>query len=139
MGTNTLLEVGINPTTVDEFHTLERDISIYRADREKLMPILTNFKKKIANGENIQPEKFEFIKIATRNCIELDEKLRISTQRYEQLKLDMNNTEGGSIRIENIAYPGVKIVISNVVYYVRSEIHYTKFIRDRADIKLVGL
>jgi len=51
----------------------------------------------------------------------------------------MNKNESGTIRIENIAYPGVKIIISNIVYYVRNEIHYTKFVRDRADIKLIGL
>jgi len=51
----------------------------------------------------------------------------------------MNNENGGMIRIENIAYPGVKIIISNVNYYVRNETHYSKFIRDKADIKIVAL
>jgi uncharacterized protein (DUF342 family) len=139
MGTHTLLEVGIDPTIVEEYHQLEVQIASCKADRDKLMPILSTFKKKIANGEYISPEKFEYIKLATKNVIDLDEKIRVYMLRYEKLKLDMNNTEGGSIRIENIGYPGVKIVISNVVYYVRNEVQYTKFIRDRADIKLVGL
>lgn len=139
MGTHTVLEVGIDPSTLDEYRKIEQEIFSYKADRDKLIPILSNFKKKIENGEAISPEKIEYIKIATKSCVDIDEKIRQLTQQYEKLRLEMNNTEGGSIRVENIAYPGVKIVISNVIYYVRSEVHYSKFIRDRADIKLLGL
>lgn len=139
MGTNTVLEVGIDPTVSDEFKSLDQNINSMRTDMEKLMPILNNFKRKVSNGEKMPPDKLNYIKTATLHCIDLDNKIKEATFRYEQLKLEMNKNESGTIRIENIAYPGVKIVISNVVYYVRSEVHYTKFIRDRADIKLIGL
>lgn len=139
MGTNTVLEVGIDPSASDEYKNLEQSIISMRDEMEKLMPILNNFKKKINKGEVLSPDRINYLKTATLHCIDLDNKIKDATYRFEQLKLEMNKNESGTIRIENIAYPGVKIVISNIVYYVRSEIHYTKFIRDRADIKLIGL
>jgi uncharacterized protein (DUF342 family) len=87
----------------------------------------------------LHPYRISYIKTTTLHCIDLDNSIKEATYRYEQLKLEMNKNESGTISIQNIAYPGVKIVISNVLYFVRSEIHYTKFVRDRADIKLIGL
>ena len=139
MGTNTILEVGIDPAASDEFKSLEQSIISMKAEMDKIMPILNNFKKKISKGEVLAPDRISQLKTATLHCIDLDNRIKEATYRYEQLKLEMNKNESGTIRIENIAYPGVKIVISNVAYYVRSEIHYTKFVRDRADIKLIGL
>lgn len=139
MGTNTVLEVGVDPTASDEYKSLEQSIISMRDEMNRLMPILNNFKKKISNGEVLPPDKISYVKAATIYCIDLDNKIKEATYRYEELKLEMNKNENGTIRIENIAYPGVKIVISNILYYVRSQVHYTKFVRERADIKLIGL
>jgi hypothetical protein len=139
MGTNTLLEVGIDPGIVEEFRSLEKSILTMNSDLDKLLPILEAYKKKISSGEKFTQDKLDYIRMATENCIALRNQIKELTIRYEKLKLEMNNSEGGCIRVENVAYQGVKIVISNVVYFVRNEIHYSKFIRDRADIKVVGL
>lgn len=139
MGTNTLLEVGIDPGIIEEFRSLEKSIMSMNTDMEKLLPILEAYKKKLNAGEKLTQDKLDYIRIATENCLALRNKIKESSNRYDQLRIEMSNSDSGSISVENIAYPGVKIVISNVNYYVRSEIHYSKFIRDRADIKVVGL
>ncbi|MGB8452124.1 MAG: FapA family protein [Anaerocolumna sp.] len=139
MGTSTLLEVGIDPGIIEEFRGLEKSIMSMNSDMEKLLPIIEAYKKKLNSGEKLSQDKLDYIRIATENCITLRNKIKESGNRYDQLRVDMNNSEGGSIKVENIAYPGVKIVISNVNYYVRSDIHYSRFVRDRADIKVIGL
>ena len=139
MGTNTLLEVGINPGVIEEYHNVEKNINNIKSELEKLLPVLTLYKKKISSGEKLSSDKIDYVRTSTQDCIALSTELRECTNRYEQLKIEMNNNSGGSIRVENIAYPGVKIVISNVICFVRNEVHYSKFIRDRADIKIIGL
>ncbi len=139
MGTNTLLEVGIDPGIIEEFRSLEKSIMSMNADMEKLLPILDAYKKKLNSGEKLSRDRLDYIRLATENCLALRTKIKESGNRYDQLRIEMNNSEGGMIKVGNIAYPGVKIVISNVNYYVRNEIHYSKFVRDRADIKVVGL
>ncbi len=139
MGTNTLLEVGFDPAIIEEYRNLEKSIIKMKADMEKLLPVLEAYKKKINSGEKLSRDKLDYIRLATEKCLALRNEIKESGSRYDQLKIEMNNCEGGSISVKNIAYPGVKIVISNVNYYVRKEVHYSKFIRDRADIKIVGL
>lgn len=139
MGTSTILEVGIDPGIIEEYRSLEKSIMNMNNDMEKLLPILEAYKKKLNLGEKLSQDKLDYIRLATENCLALRNKIKESSSRYEQLHVEMNNSDGGSIKVENIAYPGVKIVISNVNYFVRSEIHYSKFVRDKADIRIVGL
>ncbi len=139
MGTNTILEVGINPEIIEEFRNLERSIVNMNANMEKLLPVIEAYKKKLNAGEKLSQDKLDYIRMATENCLALRNKIKEASSRYDKLHIEINNCDGGSIRVENIAYPGVKIVISNVNYFVRNEIHYSRFIRDRADIKIVGL
>jgi uncharacterized protein len=139
MGTNTLLEVGIDPAAVEEFRELEKNLINMQSDLEKLMPILDAYKKRLNSGEKLPQDRLEYIRTVTQNCLALRNKIKEATRRYDQLRIEINNSESGYIKVENIAYPGVRIVISNINYYVKSEIHYSKFVRDRADIKVVGL
>jgi uncharacterized protein (DUF342 family) len=139
MGSNTLLEVGIDPEILEEYRSLEKNIMSMNSNKDKMMPILETFKKKLSSGEKLSQDKLNYVRILTQNCIDLNNKIKEDTERYDKLWACINDNESGSIKIQNIVYPGVKIVISNVVYYVRSEIHYSKFIRERADIKIVGL
>lgn len=137
MGTNTVLEVGIDPEILDEFHAIEKVISGLETDLGRLLPIVETFKQKISEGEKLSQDKIDYIRMATENCIALRRELKKNSRRRDKLQLEINNSDKGSIRVEKLAYPGVKIVISNVVYFIRKEVQYARFIRDRADIKIV--
>jgi uncharacterized protein (DUF342 family) len=139
MGTQTILEVGIDPGIVDAYRGLEKKIASLESDLDKLLPIMDTYKKKISSGEVLSQEKLDYIRMATKNCITLRAEIKELTKQYEQLRAEIGSSDSGSIRIENVAYSGVKVVISNVNYFVKTEIHYTRFIRDKADIKLVPL
>jgi uncharacterized protein (DUF342 family) len=139
MGTHTLLEVGIDPTIMEEFRELEKSISDMQTEKEKMIQVLLMFRKKVDAGEQLTPEKAQYLRTANQNNILLETKIREATSRYELLKEEVNNYQSGRIRIENVAYPGVKIVISNVSYYIRQDAHYCQFIRDKADIKSIAL
>lgn len=139
LGTNTVLEVGIDPELLEEYRTLEKDIIHMNSDKDKIMPILETYKKRLSAGEKLPADKLEYIRILTEKCIELNAKMKEATERYDQIWTFMNGNESGSIKVQNVVYPGVKIVISNIVYYVRNEIQYSKFVRDGADIKVMPL
>ncbi len=139
MGTSTVLVVGTDPEIVDRYHSLENRIAEMKKDRDKILPVLETYKKRLVSGEKLSQDKLEFVRALTQKCIAINTELQESVEDFEKLRLQMNNNDSGSIRVQNIAYPGVKIIISDVNYYVRSEIHYSRFIRDRADIKIVGL
>lgn len=139
MGTHTLLEVGIDPSVMDEFRSIEKSISDMQEEKDKMVQLLTMFRKKVESGEKLTPDKAQYLRTANQNNILLETKIREATAQFVGLRDEINNYQSGKIRIENIVFPGVKIVISNVLYYVRQETHYCQFIRDNADIKCIGL
>ena len=59
------------------------------------------------------------------------------SEEYEKIDQEMQRTSGGGkIRVENIAYPGVKVVISNITSFIHTETHHCTFVREGADIKI---
>lgn len=139
MGTMTLLEVGIDPKIIEEFRDLEKKIASMMADKEKLAQALIMFRKKLQQGLQITDEKKEYLKQVTQNNILLETQIKEAKKRYDDLRIEMDNNSSGVIKVSDIVYPGTKLVISNVIHYIRSETHHSKFIRDRADIKVIPL
>lgn len=140
MGTMTLLEVGIDPNIIQEYRELEKSASGMMKDKEKLSLALAIIRKKLDGGAVLDSEKKEMLIQITKNNITLETKIRESRKRLEELRLEMDSgNSSGVIKVSDSVYPGTKIVISNVVYYVREEIKYSRFVRDRADIKVIPL
>lgn len=139
MGTSTLLEVGIDPSILEEYRQLERSIPKWQAEKDRIEQSINMFKTKLSRGDNIPPDKLLFIKSAGNTYKKLENQIDKAKQRCIELQIDMDNYNGGCVSVSNIAYSGVKMVISNVMYYVRGNVHHSKFIRDGADIKVIGL
>ncbi len=139
MGTSTLLEVGIEPKILEEFRLLEKKIASMMADKERLAQALVMFRKRISSGAQLTEDKREYLKQVTQNNILLEMQIKEARKRYEDLKIDVDSNTSGVIKISDIVYPGTKIVIANVMYFIREETHHSKFVRDRADIKVIPL
>lgn len=140
MGTFTLLEVGIEPKVLEEFRELERKIADMTADKEKLAQAILLFRKKISMGAQISEDKIEYLKQVTQNNIMLEAQLKDARRRYEDLKIEIENTNtSGVIKVSDMVYPGTKMVISNIIHFVREVTHHSKFVRERADIKVTPL
>ncbi len=139
MGTNTLLEVGIDPRILEEFRELEKKIVILQADKEKIAQTVALIRKRLQAGGAIPFDKMETLKQMTQSNITLDTQLQEARRRYDELRIDMDGNAAGMIKVQDTVYPGTKIIISNIIYFVREEIQHSKFIRDRADIKISPL
>jgi uncharacterized protein (DUF342 family) len=139
MGTTTLLEVGIDPKIVEEFRELEKKLALMISDKEKLAQSLALFRKKLSAGGPITEEKKDFLLKVTKSNIMLETQISETRKRYDDLKIDMETITNGMIKVGDSIYPGTKLVISNVIYFVREQIQHSKFIRDRADIKVLPL
>lgn len=137
MGTTTLLEVGIDPNTVEEFRSIEKEIISIEKEEVKIVQVLTLLKKKLSTGEKLSADKLVMLQTSARSHILLETKLKELKARYEELKLELDNYESGKIIVDSVIFPGVKLVISNVTYYIRSETKFCQFIREGADIKMI--
>jgi len=139
MGTATLLEVGIDPTIIEEYHELEKKLAAMMSEKEKIAQNFITFRKILEQGGQVSEEKKRLLRQITQKNILLDAQIKEIKKRYEELRTEMEAHSAGSISVSDVVYPGTKMVISNVIYYVREEIHHSKFIRDRADIRIMPL
>lgn len=139
MGTTTLLEVGIDPRRLESFREMEKQIATLQGEKEKIVQALAVFQKRISAGNTIPPDKREFIQQLVQNSVKIDTQLKELSKQYDEYKIEVDSKEDGVIKVSGIVYPGTKIVISNVIHFVRTETHHSRFIRDRADIKVTAL
>ena len=134
MGTNTVLEVGVDPKIVMQYHQLEKKIT--DADKEiyKLKQIIDLFQKKYNN--QIPADKLITYRVTKDTYDRYQVELEENKERYEALAGVINQNESGCIIVDKTIYSGCKIVISNVVYYVREEMFCKRFVKDDVDIKV---
>ena len=79
----------------------------------------------------------KFIKEGTERIKVIDNTVEEETEEYEKIEEEMRRTsDGGKIRVESIAYPGVKIVISNMTSFIHTETQHCTFVREGADIRI---
>ncbi|MDD5899570.1 MAG: FapA family protein [Lachnospiraceae bacterium] len=138
MGTNTLLEVGVDPSIAEEYRRLEKQIPELEQEKESTVQNIVLLAKKLKNGEKLPVEKILLLKNSQKRVTEIEQQLEEIDRRMEELQEDMDMKGNGSIRVSQTAYSGCKITISGAVYYVKSELSHARFVNERGDVKIAA-
>lgn len=136
MGTNTLLEVGVDPTVAEEFRRLEKQIPELEAEKESCVQNIVLLAKKVKQGEQLPLDKLLLLKQSKKRVAEIETQLEDIDKRLDELQDDMEMKENGMIRVSQTAYSGCKITISGAVYYVKTDIAHARFVKERGDVKV---
>ena len=136
MGTNTLLEVGIDPTVAEEYRRLEKMIPELEVEKESCVQNIVLLAKKIKQGEQLPVDKLLLFKQSQKRVTEIDTQIEEIDQRLDELQDDMEMKENGMIRVSQTSYSGCKITISGAVYYVKTELSHARFVKERGDVKI---
>ena len=139
MGTKTTLEVGIDPELVEEFRELERTIPEMTDELEKLSKLVMNYARRIKNGETFENRVMNNVRESAKRKEFLEKKLEKDMARFMVLSEDMEEDQSGNIIIQGTIYPGCRVIISNVMFFVKSETVHSKFIRDGADVRITAI
>ena len=139
MGTKTTLEVGIDPELVEEFRELERTIPEMTDELEKLSKLVMNYARRIKNGETFETRVMNNVRESAKRKEFLEKKLEKDMARFMVLSEDMEEDQSGNIIIQGTIYPGCRVIISNVMFFVKSETVHSKFIRDGADVRITAI
>lgn len=138
MGTSTLLEVGSDPALMEEFRKLDTELPQLEAELNKVNQIIMVLSKKLKAGEKLAPDKVLMLKeaLATKNSLE--EHIKSSLARMDELENVTGKQSNGSVCASEVLYPGCKVILYNIVYHVRSELKYCRLIKELAEVKLTG-
>ena len=138
MGTHTTLEVGIDPGLIEEYHRLEKELPELEKELDKSIKVINLCSKKMKENGKLPEDRMKALKEAGKRKEELEKMIEKRENRCDYLEEIMDQTSAGKVEVENIAYPGVKVVISNVTYYVKTEVQHGMLVREGADIRLKG-
>lgn len=136
MGTSTSIEVGIEPAIITEYHELGKEQENIKDEQEKNLQVLMALAKRIKLGEKLPPDKLLQFKKANEARDRMTKYEEEIVERMKVLKESIDNYEGGIVKVSSVAHPGVKLTISNAVYYVKNEISYCRFIKSEGDVKI---
>lgn len=136
MGTATELEVGIDPKLTEKYHALEKEMESLEGEKESLLQNLKILKKRLETKGSLDEDKMKILKDATVRMKEIDQLLEEKSVEYAALGEELQNHDNGRIIVENITYPGVKMTISSVTTFIRTETQHSAFVRDGADIRV---
>jgi len=139
MGTRTLLEVGVDPEVIDETRRLEKETPSMIQEIEKIDQILVAYAKKVKSGEKLDPRILSSVKDSMTKKKLLSEAVEANQARLNSLIEMTNANANGSIRVQDTIFPGCRLAISNVCYYVKNEIQHSRFIKEGADIRVTML
>ena len=135
MGTKTLLEICMDPALVEEYQSLEKQIAGMTEEIEKYNRTLGVYASKVKKGEKLPEDKMKQYQIAKKSVELFRENIENAEQRSQELRAEMDARSQGRIRVSDIAYPGVKILITGTDLVIRSEVRRTQFLKDRSVIK----
>ena len=140
MGTQTELEVGLDPAISDRYRAIEKEIEKYSEEKEKILQNVQILQKRLKAKGKLDDEKMKMLKDNTVRLKEIEQEMEKDSEEYDVLgeKLEKYNS-AGKIVVQDIAYPGVKMTISNVTSFIHTDTHHSTFVREGADIRIKGI
>lgn len=140
MGTQTELEVGLDPMLIERYQNVAKEMEKLTNERDGLLQNVAIMKKRLKAKGSLDEEKVKKLKETGDRINEIVGLLENLSEEYAQLDEEIGNSSGGGkIVVRDVAYPGVKLTISNVSTYLNTESKYCTFVRDGADIRTRGL
>ena len=136
-GTETVLEVGVNPESRERFNFLDNKIKENSKQIENYDLNIAAFEKMIKTKGSLTEEReaaYEDMKTQRDTLLEEN---RVMTDEFIALREEIQSAKGsGEISVENIVHPNVKININTAEYTVRNELKWVTFFREGPMIKM---
>lgn len=132
LAVSTELEVGVNPGLRAEYQELRKELKQSEAkldQAQKALNVLRNY------NTELSPEKREVMLKMTKTQFNLTGQVDTMRKRVAEIELIFEEMRYGRIRVQDIVYPGVKLVIGTLVRPIRESSKFVSFYADEGEIK----
>lgn len=137
MGTDTEIEVGIDPGLKNRCSALEQSINNNKKSKEMVEPIIISLTKKIKSGAKLTIDQTNYFKQLSAKYRELTALIAKDEAEYNQLLESMDNEKVDSmILVSQIVNPGTRLTIGDATMNVSSPISRSRFVKEGADIRI---
>lgn len=139
MGTATVVGVGVDPALRKEIDNLKKSIVTENENKNKLNQIVTTLRKMQQSGVTLDAAKLEMLQKTTRNMIMMEQNIKDMRARLDEATQLISDDENARIKVERIAYPGVRLLFGDVSLFLKDRADHCQFVKKGADIKSLPL
>ena len=139
MGTNTIVGVGTDPELVMQTDNLKKQITKSAKDKEQLSQVITMLRKKQELEGKLEPDKVEMLQKAMKNIILLENSIKEMKNEYGNLSALLVENDNARVKITGSIYPGTKIEIGDISFFVRDKNNFCQYVRKGAEITRINL
>lgn len=128
------LEVGVNPTIREEYSKLRQEMKKTENTLDQSQKALNVLRS--VNPCSLTPQRREMLLKLTKTQFNMAGQLEAMRKRLMEIELIFEEMKYGKIRVSDIVYPGVKVVIGTLVKPVRETLKYASFYAEDGEIKV---
>ncbi len=131
MCTKTVVEVGVDPVLMERFKKAKADVAACNSQIDKLEIIIETLSK---NSDNLNAKKKLILENAMNSRNKIEDSLNRAMYDLNECGELISSALDGTVLVSGVAYQGVKIQISECVYYINDELKASKFVKKKGDI-----
>ncbi|MDR3563776.1 MAG: FapA family protein [Negativicutes bacterium] len=128
------LEVGVNPEIRDEYQRTRKELKQAEVTLDQAQKTLLILKK--FDQSELPPDKREMLLRLTKAQFQLAGQVETFRKRLGEIELIFEEARYGRIRVADVVYPGVKIVMGTLVKPIRESLKYVSFYSEDGEIKI---
>jgi uncharacterized protein (DUF342 family) len=134
MAISTELEVGVNPLLREESQNLRCEIQKVRKNLEQAKKALTILKS--MKADTLSSDKKAMLLKLTKAQFHLMGQESTMNERIAEIDVMLDEMRYGKIKISEVVFPGVKIVVGTLVKPIREIIKFAAFFQEDGEIKV---
>lgn len=135
MATTTIVEVGVDPNIRTKQDNIKTEIENTELSINKLDQTISLLNR-LAKNNKLEEDKKQILIKSLRTRTILAQKIEDLKSKIEQIDYEIELLSKGKIKVQNIIYPGVKIIVGNSVMFVREEIKYCTIYSEKGSVKI---
>jgi uncharacterized protein (DUF342 family) len=139
MGSDTIVEVGVDPTTKNRINYLQKHINELNKEVKAAQPILHSMAQKIAQGVKLSPDQIKYVQNLSAENKERTATLEAAMDELDALQEKHEKTGAASVIVTGDVYAGTMIVIGDVSMTVQSSMSYCRFIYQGGEVKMTAI
>ena len=139
MGSDTIVEVGVDPTMKIRIQRLQKRIAELNKDIKSTQPILNTMAQKIASGIKMSPDQIKYVQNLTLENKARTEEVETALDELDELQSQFERSGNAQVIVTGDVYTGTMIAIGDVSMTVRSSMSYCRFIKQGGEVKMTAI
>ena len=139
MGSDTTLEVGVDPEKKARLLALNKNNEELSSNIKRIQPVLVAMKQRISKGEKFTKEQVQQAQVLSANLAKSQTQLKENLEEIQKLTEELAENDKAIISVEAMAYAGTKVSIGDTSAVLKKNYSYCRFGKKKGEISMLPM